>query len=159
MTATRKASAPKATTTTKAPGKAVAVRPTAPVAKKAAPKAATAKIAVPTVDLSARVESARSAGFSRRFLTEESGLTGTTALYRVDRLGEAEAAKLAALLDRIESGKIAAPVRTAASGRPSLKHRVDEASKLLATAYQSKTVTDARTLITEAIELLGASSS
>ena len=153
-----KAPAPKATTT-KAPGKAVAVRPTAPVAKKAAPKAASAKIVAPTVDLSARVESARSAGFSRRFLTEESGLGGTTALYRVDRLGEAEAAKLAALLDRIESGKIAAPVRAAASGRPSLKHRVDEASKLLATAYQSKTVTDARTLITEAIELLGASSS
>jgi len=153
-----KAPAPKATTT-KAPGKAVAVRPTAPVAKKAAPKAASAKIVAPTVDLSARVESARSAGFSRRFLTEESGLGGTTALYRVDRLGEAEAAKLAALLDRIESGKIAAPVRAAASGRPSLKHRVDEASKLLATAYQSKTVADARTLITEAIELLGASSS
>ena len=134
-----KAPAPKATTT-KAPGKAIAVRPTAPVAKKAAPKAAPAKVAVPTVavptvDLSARVESARSAGFSRRFLTEESGLGGTTALYRVDRLGEAEAAKLAALLDRIESGKIAAPVRAAASGRPSLKHRVDEASKLLVSRY------------------------
>jgi hypothetical protein len=155
MTATRKASAPKATTTTKAPGKAVAVRPTAPVAKKAAPKAAPAKITAPTVDLSARVESARSAGFSRRFLTEESGLTGTTAIWRTDRLGTEEAGKLATLLDRIESGKVPAPVRAAGSGRPSLKHRVDEATKLLATAYQSKTVADARKLITEAIELLG----
>jgi hypothetical protein len=99
----------------KAPGKTVAVRKPAPITKKAPAKnVASQKAEVVTVDLSQRVEVARALGFSRRFLTDESGLTGTTALWRANRMGEAEAAKLAALLVKIETGKIAAPVRRVA---------------------------------------------
>lgn len=80
---------------------------------------------------------------------------GTTALYRVDRLGEAEGAKLAASLDRIETGKITPPVKAAASAGPSLKHRVGEATKLLTAAQAEKTITGARARIAEALSLLG----
>jgi hypothetical protein len=154
-----KTPAPKATTT-KAPGKAVAVRPAAPVAKKVAPKAAPAKIvapkatATPTVDLFARVEAARALGFSRKFLQGEAGLDGTTAMYRTERLGVEEAAKIEAVLVKIETGKITPPVKVAASAGSGMKHRMGEASKILAAAYQSKSLADNRKLITEALELL-----
>jgi hypothetical protein len=109
--------------------------------------------------LSARVEAARALGFSRKFLTDESGLTGTTALWRTHRMGEVEAAKLAALLGKIESGKIAAPERRVAASRPSLKHRVDESVKLQVAARDEKSIAGARKLIGEALDLLGGASS
>jgi hypothetical protein len=149
----------------KTPGKAVAIRKTTAPTKKAVPATAAAKPATTeavTVDLSQRVEAARAMGFSRKFLTDESGLTGTTALWRTNRMGETEAAKLAVVLVKIENSVIVAPERRVAANagptKAELAHKLDEAAKLLATAKAEKTIAGARKLIGETLDLLGGTS-
>jgi hypothetical protein len=139
-------------TKTTTPKPAPAKKVTAP-AKKVTPPAEVATAV--TVNLSGRVDAARALGFSRKFLMEESGLTGTTALWRTDRLSEAHAALLGALLVKIEDGTVAPPVRRVAAARGSSRqHRLTQALLVLAQAKDEKTAAGKQGRIDTALELL-----